>query len=227
MLSDVFRGLRIEGYFILNKYYDESEIEIINSLLPDIYSKYDNFVNDGELLERVPGSVKVKHIENYFKLFKRYSADFFYLLVSFIFNGSFRRPSTLLSISHDGSLNSKFIPGKCTKNIGYEPHIDSPTHYLKILCGLSDVKLENGPTCIYAGTHRKTDFYSHFYNKYLAVGNLSGGVLSESDVATKCDSSKIKPLNLNKGDIAFIDTRCVHYAAVLKSGFRKIMWLYC
>ena len=229
-LNRILNDISKKGYAKINQYYLPEEIESINKLVNRIL---DDNVNDfpGKVyIERDSGFIKINPpLTQKYKLFKRYSFDYLFLIISLFFYRSIKIPSCLITIKHDGSFVHPIVPGERDNTRGkydpfYLPHIDYSEHYLKGLILLEDVSIENGPTGMICGSTRDKLFRDFYIKNYPKISNGSNN--PDKPVVEIIENVMPTFLTGKKGDLIFFDSSNIHWGSALTKGSRKILWLY-
>jgi len=206
------------GYSHNNGYLTDKEINFIDSIAKEASkdSSQKNYKDDHLGIEKVDGSIKIKHLSKKYKEIQRYSKDNFFTLMSFIFNLKYFPPVEIFNFSSDGSENEYNLSGKCIENIASQPHRDVKSgykHYLKAVVLLDDVNEDNGPTKLIPNTS----------NMFRFGGQLDFPKETAEDLMNK---NSVKKFTGKKGDMIIFDSSNIHWASTLNSGNRKLLWIY-
>lgn len=105
-------------------------------------------------------------------------------------------------------------------------HRDSPfTRQLKAICYLNDVSEENGPFQMMLKTHNKGDILRDLLNGRLKPGQYR---FTDNDIEDfkQSKTSTIKTFTGNAGDLAFVDTKCLHRGKPIETGVRYVLFCY-
>ena len=138
-------NLKKKGYCHNNGYLTNKEINFIDAIAKEVsqdaFNK--NYSNSNLDIEKIEGSIKIKHLSNHFKEVKRFP------------------PVEIFNFSSDGTKNDYNLNGKCIENIASHPHRDLKPgfkHYLKAVILLDNVNENNGPTKLIPNTSNMIDF---------------------------------------------------------------------
>ncbi len=220
-LSILINNFYKDGFVKIDSYYSDREIEYLNNISNQVLNDTKN-VNNQLDIEKVDGSIKIKHLTKTYKEFKRFTNDSIIQVFSIIFNFKYINPDVILNISHDGNFYQNLIPGICTKNIADTPHIDAKDGFKRYLKGfiiLENLSQENGATKIIPKSSEN--------KKIVNLLNVKG----KSD-ELKNEIEKIKNISEDvsltgkKGDLVLFDSRNIHWAGNLNKGMRKLLWVY-
>ena len=249
-LGKVLTGIKTKGYYILESYFSNEEVNMIKKIcfdnlnsIPDSYLsnfKANEYIGNLEIqeknffIERMSGSIKLKNIQNSCIYLNSVSKNFFLLFLAFIQLFKFRKKALLIfSWSHDGTAKNLKVPGSIRdkQNIAGELHFDSYYHSLKAFTPLEDVTLENGPFAYLEGSANHKSLFNNYVNTLYLNHNLP----SNSDKPHQVSIDFIKNNNYEKkifygaqkkGDLVIMDTKGVHFASNLKKGQRQLLWFY-
>lgn len=218
-ISTILDNLYENGYYKVENYYSLNQINYFNKVLFELINK--NKISDGTKvnIEKMPGEIKIKNIQDEYAYIKRISNEMFLVFLSFIFNGKLSYANVLIDHVHDGSskkfYNNK-IEGVSSTRISGNLHIDDYKPILKVAVLLDDVNESVGAhTCLIPNSARNKIV------KKLLKENMTS---NETEKIIK-DFPPYECFG-NKGDVFFMDTRNIHWGAKLKSGNRSIMWFY-
>ena len=211
-------NLKKKGYCHNDGYLTNKEINFIDAIAKeasqDAFNK--NYSNSYLDIEKIEGSIKIKHLSNHFKEVKRFSSDNFFTFMSFIFNLNYFPPVEIFNFSSDGTKNDYNLNGKCIENIASHPHRDLKPgfkHYLKAVILLDNVNENNGPTKLIPNTSNMIDFG----DKIDFTRETADKLINEKS---------LKDFSGKKGDMIIFDSSNIHWASNLNSGNRKLLWLY-
>ena len=242
-LGKISNDLRIDGVSVINNFFDENTINLINKNCLDVVNNLPNEINkeinisnkslNNMRVERIAGSIKIKEINNHNKYLQLISQNrtllIYARLIKFRFNN---KPNLFFNVTHDGSLKNKFIPGSFNgQMIAGLPHIDSWKHNLKYILALEDIDEYNGPFMCLKNTMHLKRLYPNYIDMFLSHWGFTSGKKDSNLIKNKdlifFENNKKKYIGkLKKGDLAIIDTRTIHYASSLKKGQRHILWFY-
>ena len=120
-MSILINNFYKDGFVKIDSYYSDREIEYLNNISNQVLNDTKN-VNNQLDIEKVDGSIKIKHLTKTYKEFKRFTNDSIIQVFSIIFNFKYINPDVILNISHDGNFYQNLIPGICTKYCRYTPY---------------------------------------------------------------------------------------------------------
>ena len=231
---NILKGIKENGYYRMENFYDKNAIENLNKhgyAVLDIVDKIS--ASNPTNVETKEGEIKIKNIDDFSKILRIYTHEFFYILISIFFYGRPRLPVVKFHLVHDGSFQHNNVPGKSAKRISGYFHVDSlEKHVLKAIVFLDDVTPETGGETImipnsykklrYFVNHEKYEKAKDTPNKFFKDDIEIEDELKEAKVLTE---SNTKHLYGNKGDVIFVDTCNAHKGNILKSGQRAVLWL--
>ena len=208
--------------------------EDVNFIDNECKKELDKFSNNKYLqdnldkIEKIPGSIKIKNIEKTNSLINNFIRLKLFNYLNIVINFRLMEPTIIYNVTHDGSINNSLFSGKSDNAIAGEYHIDGFRHDLKILIALEDINLLNGPTAILKKSNFKLNLFQNYFNIFYfkKYKKILGPTTKLLDYKLN-KSEKFDEIVLKKGSCLFFDSRSLHYAVLLKSGIRKILWLYC
>ena len=221
--AEAARALSSQGFYIFKNYYSQKECDALETLSDAVLDASAGLETNQINIERDPGEIKIKHLDEQEKGFKRFSSEFHLFIFSLFFCGRPTFPNVMLNIVHDGNFNHPAIPGRCTQPHNSRPHIDSHYRILKGIVALRNVDPENGPTAI---VPHSSNLIEPMFRSYAKLDSDDPGMIDEETFNKIRAKYGIGFLVMQRGDFALIDTRNVHYASNFSSGIRKLVWLY-
>lgn len=212
--------IKFKGYSHNQNYLTNKEVDFIDSITLEVGKKIikNEFKDDKLGVEKIEGSLKIKHLSLSHKEFKRYATDDIYKFMSLIFNFDIVSPVEIFNFSSDGSKNDFDLEGKCIENIASHPHRDlkaGKKHWLKAVILLDDVNENNGPTKFIPKS-----------SSMLKYGKKINFSMNDKSIKQLIETSKIKNFVGKKGDMIIFDSTNIHWASELSNGNRKLLWLY-
>ena len=228
-LYQTIYNLHYTGFHKIENYYDEHDIFSLENFGDKVLDDVKNNKILEQNIEKIDGTIKVKHIDQNYKIIRRYSHEIFFILVNFFFRGKLNVPVCLYDLSHDGSYKSDVVLGKSNNRIAGSPHIDRANDYLKIFILLRDLDLENGPTALIPNSSTSKFLKPTIFElmKPRNQRKLNYDEIIDSKLMTYFEKhNPSKFLTGKKGDIFFINTRNIHWASNLRNGVRKLIWFY-
>jgi|GEM_PF-3634871 len=213
--------IKTNGYlrkksFLCSKVLNEIDLELSKAI-----SKV--LKNNKNEIEAKPGNLRVKRLQYFSPILRKFSRNTTFNFLSFSFYGLFKKPNILFTYTTDGKHSSELIDGGCSDQFAFEPHVDSFRNYLKILLLLEDVEVENGPTYIVPSSMNDPILLSNYKD---VIINKSNTIVDEKKSEILVNKYGKVPLTGKAGDIIIINTKNLHWAGDFISGERKILWLY-
>ena len=232
------------GWANLTDYFSENEIEVVREairpLLNDLKELPELAINNGVTMISGPGQVRIRHVDKYLSLLKRFSSDIYLIIFNFIFSGKLQLPSLMYTLNHDGTYKHPTLTGKSTNPYGGTWHLDQWHHQLKCLFLMTDVNETNGGTEIMEKSsafnlssypaYKKQYLASRLgskYKMYLKSIGIGKNDFYNHDYISALSERKNKIfITGKKGDLILFDTRSYHKAPKIRAGVREILWYY-
>ena len=219
-ISPSLTNLKDKGYHKIEGFYSSEQIDHLNDIFNNVLSNTDPKYFENFSVEKSPGEIKLKNVEKTLKSIKSLSCEFFFTLLGSIFNGKLTYPSAIFHLVHDGSFPiKKNVEGVSKERISGNYHFDDNKPIMKVIILLDDVNETVGAqTSIIPNSFKDKDIKKNYINLQQTIDEKIVKKIIDKNGIIKCFGKK--------GDIFIIDTRNIHWGDKLKSGYRRLLWLY-
>lgn len=210
----LLKNLFENGFCVIKKYYDKYEIEQINNYLNIIQMN-----KETQYSIKIQGTQKISRLENN-KFISRFSNDLNLIIINFIFNWKFEKPTVKALFTKKIKFGKQHI-------LASHPHFDSYKHELKILVPLNNISKKNGPTQFNSISGR---FFLKYFKQYFVSWLQVKGFVKKNNmnIIPKYIFSNNFTLEFTAdiGDIVIFDSRFIHRASEIREKYRSILWFY-
>jgi hypothetical protein len=200
-------------------------------------------LDNGVLIEKIKGSIKLKNIENsnsdlkklfklnYISIFSGFYSYGIFNLKKFLYS-IIHGPLLLYNLTHDGSFKHYAVPDRVLDEvIAGDPHIDSPLPGIKAFVALKGLNEDNGPFCYFESSnsfkHLKNFYIKLFFTEKNITNIENTSRTLSNELISYCENNfNLYKATINAGDLVIFDTCGVHFASKLLKGQRHLMFLY-
>ena len=219
-LSPSLTNLKDKGYYKIEGFYSPEQVDHLNQVFNNVLNNADSKYLEKFSVEKLPGEIKLKHVERTLKSIKSLSCEFFFTLLGTIFNGKITYPTAIFHLVHDGSFPiKKNVEGVSKERISGNYHFDDNKPIMKAIILLDDVdEITGAQTSIIPNSYKDERIKKNYINFQQTI--------DDKIIKKIIDQNRVFNCFGKKGDVFFIDTRNIHWGDKLKSGYRRLLWLY-